>query len=169
MDGSPPLRLGRIRAILSGTRAQSTGQLVKRACTSWLTAHAPAAENRVAAEAARRNDTRRSVMGAGRKPARASDVSWDDTFDVVVVGAGAAGFPAALNAAAHGANVVILEKATEPGGTMKKSAAWYWIPNNTSMRDDGLVDERDDFVRYCARLARPHAFDASADDYGLSA
>ena len=108
-------------------------------------------------------------MGGGRKPARASDVSWDDAFDVVVVGAGAAGFPAALNAAAHGANVVILEKATEPGGTMKKSAAWYWIPNNTSMRDDGLVDERDDFVRYCARLARPHAFDASADDYGLSA
>src|SRR5205814_9255090 len=112
---------------------------------------------------------RRSTMKRSAKVVAQDQIAWDATYDVVVVGAGAAGFPAALNSARHGASVAILEKATEPGGTMKKSAAWYWIPNNTSMRDDGLVDERDDFVRYCARLARPHAFDASADDYGLSA
>jgi succinate dehydrogenase/fumarate reductase flavoprotein subunit len=107
-------------------------------------------------------------MRRGRRPVRASDVTWDDAYDVVVIGAGAAGFPAALNAAAHGSSVVILEKAAEPGGTMKKSAAWYWIPNNTPMREDGLVDDKEGFLRYCARLARPQVYDAAAERYGLS-
>jgi hypothetical protein len=107
-------------------------------------------------------------MGQGRKPVPASEISWDESHDVIVVGAGAAGFPAALNAAAHGSSAVILEKAREPGGTMKKSAAWYWIPNNTAMREDGREDDRDAFVRYCARLSRPQAFESSAAPYGLS-
>src|SRR6478735_9323433 len=64
----------------------------------------------------------------------AGEVTWDDTYDVVVVGAGAAGFPSALHAARRGSSAVILEKAAEPGGTMKKSAAWYWIPNNSDMQ-----------------------------------
>jgi 3-oxosteroid 1-dehydrogenase len=107
-------------------------------------------------------------MMRSRKIVDAAGVTWDDTFDVVVVGAGAGGFSAALSAAKHGASVVILEKAAEPGGTMKKSAAWYWIPNNRFMREDGKTDERDAFVRYCARLGRPQAFDPSGPPFGLS-
>jgi 3-oxosteroid 1-dehydrogenase len=107
-------------------------------------------------------------MAGGRKPVRTSEVAWDDTYDIVVVGAGAAGFPAALNAAARGSSVAILEKASEPGGTMKKSAAWYWIPNNSFMREGGKLDEKEAFLRYCARLARPQAYSASGDHYGLS-
>jgi 3-oxosteroid 1-dehydrogenase len=98
----------------------------------------------------------------------AGQVSWDETYDVVVVGAGAAGFPAALNSARHGSSSVILEKGSEPGGTMKKSAAWYWIPNNTFMREDGKPDDKDAFLRYCARLGRPQRYVASGDHYGLS-
>src|SRR5207249_2085963 len=77
------------------------------------------------------------AMLRSQKVVDAGGVTWDDTYDVVVVGAGAAGFPAALNASRHGASVAILEKADEPGGTMKKSAAWIWIPNNSLMRADG--------------------------------
>jgi succinate dehydrogenase/fumarate reductase flavoprotein subunit len=106
-------------------------------------------------------------MGRGRKPEQASEVSWDDAYDIVVVGAGAAGLPAALNAAANGASTVILEKAAEPGGTMKKSAAWYWIPNNTYMQADGKIDDKADFLRYCARLARPHAY-TDSEPYGFT-
>ena len=98
----------------------------------------------------------------------ATGVTWDDTFDVVVVGAGAGGFPAALSAAKHGASVAILEKASEPGGTMKKSAAWYWIPNNRFMQEDGKADDRDSFIRYCARLGRPQGFDPADERFGLS-
>src|SRR5262245_22693075 len=107
-------------------------------------------------------------MNGRRKPVRVGDVTWDDAYDLVVVGAGAAGLAAAVNAAAHGSSVLVLEKAAEPGGTMKKSAAWYWIPNNTAMQEDGRTDDRDAFVRYCARLARPQAYDASGERYGLT-
>jgi len=106
-------------------------------------------------------------MLRSRKVVDARDVAWDDTYDLVVVGAGAAGFPAALNASRHGASAAILEKAAEPGGTMKKSAAWYWIPNNSFMQADGKPDAKDDFIRYCARLARPQAF-TDGDHNGLS-
>jgi succinate dehydrogenase/fumarate reductase flavoprotein subunit len=95
-------------------------------------------------------------------------VTWDETYDVVVVGAGAGGFATALTAARLGSRAVMLEKASEPGGTMKKSAAWYWIPNNRFMREDGKPDDRDAFLRYAARLARPQAYDPAHARYGLS-
>lgn len=41
---------------------------------------------------------------------------WDETFDVIVVGSGFAGLAAAIEAKKAGANVVILEKMTFPGG-----------------------------------------------------
>src|ERR671931_257360 len=107
-------------------------------------------------------------MRRSRRVAAADDVRWDDAYDVVVVGAGAAGLPAALNAKRHGAEVVILEKAAEAGGTMAKSAAWYWIPNNSYMRGDGHPDDRDAFLRYVARLARPQAYEPNGERYGLS-
>ena len=107
-------------------------------------------------------------MRRGQKVIEAAEVSWDDAYDIVVVGAGAAGFPTALNAARHGASAVILEKGPEAGGTMKKSAAWYWIPNNSAMQADGKPDDKESFLRYCARLARPARYDANGDRYGLS-
>lgn len=98
----------------------------------------------------------------------AAAARFDEVVDVVVVGAGAAGLPAALNAARHGSSVLVLEKAAEAGGTMRKSAAWYWIPNNTYMREDGKPDDRDAFLRYVARLARPQGYDPGGERFGLS-
>ena len=40
------------------------------------------------------------------------------SYDVVVVGAGASGVPAAVAVARCGARVLLLEQSTEPGGTM---------------------------------------------------
>ena len=107
-------------------------------------------------------------MGRSRRVVPASQATWDDGYDVVVVGAGAAGFPAALNAARLGSSAVILEKAPEAGGTMKKSAAWYWIPNNTYMREDGKPDDKDAFLRYVARLSRPQTYDPGAERLGMT-
>src|SRR5437773_768391 len=106
-------------------------------------------------------------MGRTRRVIPSEGADWSAVYDVVVVGAGAAGLPAALNAARNGSQAVVLEKAAEAGGTMKKSAAWYWIPNNSYMQRDGLADDRDGFVRYVARLARPQAYDPDDPHLGL--
>ncbi|MDX1566945.1 MAG: FAD-dependent oxidoreductase, partial [Longimicrobiales bacterium] len=46
--------------------------------------------------------------------------------DVVVVGAGMGGLTAAVRAQEQGADVILLEKASEPGGTMRESAGGVW-------------------------------------------
>jgi hypothetical protein len=103
---------------------------------------------------------------ASARPAAPGPV--DREVDIVVVGAGGGGFPAALFARWLGNEVVILEKAPEAGGTAKKAAFWYWVPNNAAMQAAGTADPRDGFLRYCARLARPTAYDPNSPTLGLS-
>jgi 3-oxosteroid 1-dehydrogenase len=103
-----------------------------------------------------------------RKVVPADQVRWDEEFDIVVVGTGAGGFSSALNAHRLGSSTVMLEKAPEIGGTTKKTAAWYWIPNNSLMREAGLEDNKTDAIRYMARLSRPQAYDPDDERFGLS-
>jgi 3-oxosteroid 1-dehydrogenase len=92
----------------------------------------------------------------------------DREVDVVVVGAGGGGFPAALFARWLGNEVALLEKAPDVGGTAKKAAFWYWVPNNAAMRAAGMPDPRADFLRYVARLSRPTLYDPDSPTLGLS-
>src|SRR3954447_328684 len=96
------------------------------------------------------------------------DRSPDAVADVVVVGGGGGGLPTALFSRWLGNEVVLLEKADELGGTARKAAFWYWVPNNEPMRAAGGVDEESDFLRYVARLARPTAYDLDSPPLGLS-
>jgi succinate dehydrogenase/fumarate reductase flavoprotein subunit len=97
----------------------------------------------------------------------ASGIVWDDEVDVIVVGAGAGGFAAAIGAALAGASVALLEKAGEPGGTFAKSPAGYWIPDNAGMRADGVHEDRDATLRFLARCARPASYDPGSATLGL--
>ena len=64
------------------------------------------------------------------KQARVDLGRWPDhdTFDVVVLGSGAAGFSAALNARLNGSKVLLVERTEHLGGTSAWSAATTWIP-----------------------------------------
>ena len=100
-------------------------------------------------------------------PVAARD-GFEATADIVVVGGGGGGLPAALFSRWLGDEVILLEKAPELGGTARKAAFWYWVPNNSAMRALGIADRKEDCLRYMARLARPHRYDPQSPTFGLS-
>lgn len=76
------------------------------------------------------------------------------TFDVVVLGTGAAGLTAAIAAHEGGASVAVFEKADQVGGTTAWSGGQVWIPNNPHMADVGVEDNRDKAITYIMSLSR---------------
>lgn len=105
---------------------------------------------------------------ARRSPEPVAAGSFDASFDIIAVGGGAAGLTSALFARWQGNAVALLEKATELGGTTRKAAFWYWVPNNKAMRAMGLEDRKEDCIRYMARLSRPEAYDADHPRFGMT-
>ncbi|MDO5025107.1 MAG: FAD-dependent oxidoreductase [Trueperella sp.] len=63
-----------------------------------------------------------------------------DTYDVVVVGTGAAGLSASLTAARRGLSTLLVEKAPQWGGSTSKSAGMVWVPGNNVFRSVGGHD-----------------------------
>ncbi|WP_321931254.1 FAD-dependent oxidoreductase [Paraburkholderia guartelaensis] len=91
-----------------------------------------------------------------------------EEFDMVIVGAGAAGLACALFAAWQDNRVLLLEKASEVGGTARKAAFWYWVPNNHAMRELGIEDQKEDCLRYMARLSRPETYSPNLPRFGMT-
>ncbi len=65
----------------------------------------------------------------------------DETFDVVVLGAGAAGMTAALVASLEGKRVLLIESTEHVGGTTARSSGTVWIPNNLHQRSLRQADD----------------------------
>jgi succinate dehydrogenase/fumarate reductase flavoprotein subunit len=85
--------------------------------------------------------------------------------DALVVGSGAAGMSAAVTAAHHGLNVLIVEKEPLFGGTTARSGGWLWIPGTSLARAWGIVESPDEARTYlrheagnCFDEARVNAF-----------
>ncbi len=80
----------------------------------------------------------------------AGDESSQDSasFDVVVVGTGAAGLSAALSASARGARVLVIEKADVVGGTTAMSGGCIWAPRHHHTQRLGISDSRDAVLDY---------------------
>ncbi|MCE5329546.1 FAD-dependent oxidoreductase [bacterium] len=93
---------------------------------------------------------------------------WDYEADVVVVGTGAAGSSAALFSYEKGAKVIMVEKRGRYGGTTEKSGGVFWIPNNSFLREGGVIDKKEEALQYMARLAYPTLYDPGNPHFGLN-
>ncbi|RMI04841.1 FAD-binding protein [Cellulomonas triticagri] len=72
----------------------------------------------------------------------------DETYDVVVVGTGGAGFATALGAADEGLRVLMVEGTDRWGGSTAMSGGGLWLPDNPLMRRDGIGDSRAEALAY---------------------
>ena len=73
-------------------------------------------------------------------------------FEVVVVGSGAAGMTAALTAAHHGLDVVVIEKTGRFGGSTARSGGGLWVPGNEVLRRAGVADTPEQARAYLAHV-----------------
>jgi succinate dehydrogenase/fumarate reductase flavoprotein subunit len=74
---------------------------------------------------------------------------WDDESDVLVVGLGAAGAAAALDAAAAGAETLALERAAGGGGTSAMSGGVLYLGGGTPLQQAcGFEDSPEEMFRY---------------------
>jgi succinate dehydrogenase/fumarate reductase flavoprotein subunit len=80
--------------------------------------------------------------------ARLTDIPDGQTFDVIVVGAGAAGMSAALFAAISGLKPLLVERTHRVGGTSAYSAGSAWIPNTHHAKLVGADDSLENAALY---------------------
>lgn len=99
--------------------------------------------------------------------AAAEEFQWDHTADVIAVGSGGAALAGAAGAIDNGATVLVLEKGPVIGGTTAKSGGGAWVPNNHHQRASGISDDRDVYLKYCARVAFPELYRENSPVYGL--
>jgi 3-oxosteroid 1-dehydrogenase len=75
-------------------------------------------------------------------------MSWDESFDLVVVGSGGGSMCAALAAKQLGKRALIVEKQALIGGSTGFSGGVWWIPNNPVMKRAGVADSAERARRY---------------------
>src|SRR5207245_2773367 len=107
-----------------------------------------------------------ALAGIGAQEGNASpqaQIRWDRTTDVVVVGAGASGLPAAIMARDKGASVIVIEANHDIGGHAMLSGGRVPLGGGTSMQKKyGIADSadqvyldhtnhKDSEFRYCDR------------------
>ena len=84
--------------------------------------------------------------------------TWDDEADVVVVGLGAAGAAAAIEAINAGASVCVIEKAERGGGATIRSGGIIYMGGGTGLQTTlGVEDTPENMRAYVTKAAGPSA------------
>lgn len=89
----------------------------------------------------------------------------EEPVDVVVVGSGAGGLSAAVNAALLGLSVQVLEKTDRIGGSTAISGGVVWIADNRGMAQEGAPDTPGAARRYLEQVIGPGMRDEMIDAY----
>jgi len=86
------------------------------------------------------------LTGIGADDAQAASVArhWDKVADVVVVGAGASGLPASIEAAEHGASVIVIDQNYDIGGHAIESGGNIALGGGTSLQKKYGVEDSPD-------------------------
>jgi 3-oxosteroid 1-dehydrogenase len=85
---------------------------------------------------------------------------WDKQVDVLVIGSGAGGLLAGLVAAHNRADVLIVEKASEWGGSSATSGGGIWIPCSDQAKALGREDSAEEAFTYVRKLSSPNVPDS---------
>jgi len=83
-----------------------------------------------------------------------ANAAWDEEYDFVVLGSGAAGLTAALVAAIEGMRTLLIEKSDYIGGTTARSSGSVWTPNNSYQRAAGVTGDDQAALEYLDSLVR---------------
>src|ERR1700691_6386002 len=96
-----------------------------------------------------------------------SEIRFDETVDVVVVGLGVAGSSAVVAARQAGADVLAVEHATAPGGTSANSGGLIYLGGGTALqRACGYQDSPDNMAAFLLAALGPGVDDDRADGDG---
>ena len=79
------------------------------------------------------------------------------SYDLLVVGSGAAGMACALSARSLGLRPLLLEASETLGGTTAVSGGVLWVPTNDRLTELGVDDDLDVAIAYVERLAQGRA------------
>ncbi|MGW0994391.1 FAD-dependent oxidoreductase [Streptomyces sp. NPDC002523] len=90
---------------------------------------------------------------------------WDHTYDVVVVGSGAAGMAAAITARLRGLTALVVEKTDRYGGATALSGGAIWVPNNFHLDAAGLGDTPEKARAYLDATVGDRVPEARKDAY----
>lgn len=83
---------------------------------------------------------------------------WDETVDVLIVGSGAAGIAAAIEARRGGASALVLEKFQVPGGSSSLSGGVCYLGGGTPLQKAlGFEDSVEDMYKYLIAASGPYA------------
>lgn len=90
----------------------------------------------------------------------------DTDYDIIIIGAGAAGLAAAVFAANAGKRVALIEKSHYLGGTSAFTAGTLWVPGNTSALAAGAPpNDSEEARKYVTGLAGKPLDDPMIDSY----
>src|SRR6476661_6947708 len=90
------------------------------------------------------------------------------TFDVIVLGAGAAGMMAAIEAGKRGRSVLVVDHAKAPGEKIRISGGGRCNFTNVNTRPDRFISQNPKFAVSALKRYTPDRFIALVRSYGIA-